>query len=114
MEMLKLKKKIMSKFASPFMAKSPLKEKQSLQSKYRKFKAKAGNKIRKFLGESDPAVKDPKDYNLPGFEARVPQAVNMTPDVSEEEAKAVRNKFDATYMKSDNPINHCGPNHKMK
>jgi hypothetical protein len=38
----------------------------------------------------------------------------MTPDVSEEEAKAVRNKFDATYMKSDNPINHCGPNHKMK
>jgi len=54
-----------SRFASPFMAKSPLKEKQSLQAKYKKFKAKAGNKIRKFLGEPDPTIKDPKDYNPP-------------------------------------------------
>jgi hypothetical protein len=55
----------MNKFSSPFMAKSPLKEKQSLQAKYKKFKSKAGNKIRKFLGEPDPAIKDPKDYNPP-------------------------------------------------
>jgi len=36
----------MNKFSSPFMAKSPLNEKQSLQTKYRRFKAKAGNKIK--------------------------------------------------------------------
>ena len=55
----------MNKFSSPFMAKSPLNEKQSLQTKYRRFKAKAGNKIRKFLGEPEPTIKDPKDYNPP-------------------------------------------------
>ena len=55
----------MNKFSSPFMVKSPLKEKQSLQAKYKKFKAKAGNKIRKFFGEPDPVIKDPKDYNPP-------------------------------------------------
>jgi len=55
----------MSKFKSPFLAKSPLNEKQSLQTKYKKFKAKAGNKIRKFLGEPEPTIKDPKDYNPP-------------------------------------------------
>ena len=55
----------MNKFSSPFMAKSPLNEKQSLQTKYKKFKAKAGNKIRKLLGEPEPTIRDPKDYNPP-------------------------------------------------
>ena len=55
----------MNKFLSPFMAKSPLKEKQSLQTKYRKLKAKVGGKIRRILGEPEPAIKDPKDYNPP-------------------------------------------------
>ena len=54
----------MSKFKSPFLAKSPLLEK-SLQDKYKELKAKAGNKIRKFLGEPEPTIKDPKDYNPP-------------------------------------------------
>ena len=31
-------------------------EKQSLQTKYRKFKAKAGSKVRKLLGEPEPAI----------------------------------------------------------
>jgi len=38
---------------------SPAKQndvKQSLQTKYRKFKAKAGSKIRKLLGEPEPAI----------------------------------------------------------
>jgi len=30
--------------------------KQSLQTKYRKFKAKAGGKIRRLLGESEPTI----------------------------------------------------------
>ena len=47
----------MNNFSSPFMAKSPLNEKQSLQTKYRKFKAKAGKKIRKFFGEPEPTIK---------------------------------------------------------
>lgn len=34
-----------------------------LQSTYRKFKAKAGNKIRKFLGEPEPTIRDFKDYD---------------------------------------------------
>ena len=50
----------MNKFSSPFMAKSPLKEKQSLQTKYRKFKAKAGRKIRNFFGEPEPTIKPTK------------------------------------------------------
>ena len=40
----------MNEFTSPFMAKSPLNEKQSLKTKYRKLKAKAGRKIREFFG----------------------------------------------------------------
>ena len=53
------------------MAKSPLNEKQSLQTKYRKFKAKTGNKIRKFVSEfeagfkGDSRPKAPEDYNPP-------------------------------------------------
>ena len=47
----------MNNFSSPFLAKNPLKEKQSLQTKYRKFKAKAGRKIRNFFGESEPTIK---------------------------------------------------------
>ena len=35
-------------------------EKQSLQTQYRKFKAKAGNKVRKFLGEPNPVTKPKK------------------------------------------------------
>lgn len=95
----------MSKFASPFMAKSPL---NNFDYNNIKSYSKKKGKLKKI----EPT--NPDNLNPPGFEARVPQAVNMTPDVSEEEAKAVRNKFDATYMKSDNPINHCGPNHKIK
>ena len=55
----------MNKFTSPFLAKNPLTEKQSLEAKYKKLKAKAGRKIRNFLGEPEPAIKDPKDYNPP-------------------------------------------------
>ena len=44
----------MNKFSSPFMAKSPLNEKQSLETKYRKLKAKVGGKIRRILGEPNP------------------------------------------------------------
>ena len=40
-------------------------EKQSLQTQYRKFKAKAGSKVRKLLGEPEPTIRDPKDYNPP-------------------------------------------------
>ena len=43
----------------------------------------------------------------PGVKEKV---YNMTPNVSEEEAKAVRDKFDATYMQSINPINFKGAN----
>ena len=46
----------MSKFSSPFMAKSPLNEKQSLQTRWRKFKAKAGRRIRKAFGEEEPKI----------------------------------------------------------
>ena len=76
--------------------------------------AKSYSKKENKLEKTQPV--NPDNLNPPGFEARVPQAVNMTPNVSEEEAKAVRDKFDATYMKSNtpNPINHCGPNHKIK
>ncbi len=55
----------MNKFTSPFLAKNPLTEKQSLEAKYKELKAKAGRKIRNFLGEPEPAPKDPKDYNPP-------------------------------------------------
>ena len=47
----------MTKFSSPFMAKSPLNEKQSIQTRWRRFKAKAGNRIRKFLGEPNPPIR---------------------------------------------------------
>jgi len=52
----------MSQFTSPFLAKSPLSDLQSLQTKYREFKAKAGGKIRRFFGEPEPIIKDAKDY----------------------------------------------------
>jgi len=39
------------------------------------------------------------DYN----DLQEENAYNMTPNVSEEEAKKVRDKFDATYMKSGSP-----------
>tara|TARA_B100001059_G_scaffold81503_1_gene79535 strand:+ start:644 stop:844 length:201 start_codon:yes stop_codon:yes gene_type:complete len=55
----------MSKFTSPFLAKNPLTEKQSLEAKYKELKAKVGSKIRNFLGEPEPTIKDPKDYNPP-------------------------------------------------
>ena len=55
----------MSKFTSPFLAKSPLKEKQSITNKFRELKTKVGGKIRRILGEPEPAIKDPKDYNPP-------------------------------------------------
>ena len=55
----------MSKFTSPFLAKSPLKEKQSIQSTFKELKAKVGGKIRRIFGEPDPTIKDPKDYNHP-------------------------------------------------
>ena len=48
----------MNNFSSPFMAKSPLNQnEQSLQTKYRKFKAKVGKKIRNFFGEPEPTIK---------------------------------------------------------
>ena len=48
----------MNNFSSPFMAKSPLNQnKQSLQTKYKKFKAKAGRKVRNFFGESETPIK---------------------------------------------------------
>jgi len=37
------------------------------------------------------------------YERSGEEAFNMTPNVSEEEAKKVRDKFDATYMKSGSP-----------
>ena len=46
----------MGNFTSPFLAKSPLKEKQSIQTKFRKLKAKVGGKIRRILGEPDPTI----------------------------------------------------------
>ena len=52
----------MSKFSSPFMAKSPLNEKQSLQTRWRKFKAKAGKRIRKAFGEEEPQIKKSSEY----------------------------------------------------
>ena len=35
---------------------------EEIQTKYRKFKYKAGKKIRKLLGEPEPAIRNPKDY----------------------------------------------------
>ena len=52
-----------AKMASPLYQATD--EKQSLQTKYRKFKAQAGSKIRKLLGEPEPAIRNPKDYNPP-------------------------------------------------
>ena len=55
----------MNEFTSPFLAKNPLKEKQSIQTKFREFKAKVGGKIRRILGEPEPVIKDPTNYNPP-------------------------------------------------
>tara|TARA_R110000744_G_scaffold41745_1_gene94745 strand:+ start:1237 stop:1410 length:174 start_codon:yes stop_codon:yes gene_type:complete len=52
----------MTKFSSPFMAKSPLNEEQSLQTKLRKLKYKVGKGIRNFLGVKEPKVKKPSEY----------------------------------------------------
>ena len=56
----------MSEFTSPFMAKSPLNEKQSLETKYRKLKAKVGGKIRRILGEANPPPKKLKNIEYTG------------------------------------------------
>ena len=55
----------MNEFTSPFLAKNPLNEKQSLETKYREFKAKVSGKIRRILGEPEPVIKDPENYNPP-------------------------------------------------
>ena len=44
-------------FTAPFMAKSPLNERQSLQTRWRKFKAKAGRRVRKAFGVEEPKIK---------------------------------------------------------
>ena len=56
----------MNKFSSPFMAKSPLKEKQSLQTKYRELKAKVSGKIRRILGEPNDPPKKLKNTEYTG------------------------------------------------
>ena len=56
----------MNKFSSPFMAKSPLNEKQSLETKYREFKAKVSGKIRRILGEANPPPKKLKNIEYTG------------------------------------------------
>tara|TARA_R110002050_G_scaffold1200_1_gene8264 strand:- start:218 stop:493 length:276 start_codon:yes stop_codon:yes gene_type:complete len=37
---------------------------EEIQTKYRKFKAKAGNKVRKFLGEPNPVIKPKKKVKI--------------------------------------------------
>ena len=56
----------MNEFTSPFLAKSPLNEKQSLETKYRKLKAKVGGKIRRILGEPNPPPKKLKNIEYTG------------------------------------------------
>jgi len=56
----------MNEFTSPFLAKNPLKEKQSLQTKFREFKAKVGGKIRRILGEPNPPPKKLKNIEYTG------------------------------------------------
>ena len=56
----------MNEFTSPFLAKNPLKEKQSLQTKFREFKAKVGGKIRRILGEPNDPPKKLKNTEYTG------------------------------------------------
>ena len=56
----------MNKFTSPFLAKNPLNEKQSLETKYREFKAKLSGKIRRILGEPNPPPKKLKNIEYTG------------------------------------------------
>ena len=56
----------MNEFTSPFLAKNPLKEKQSLETKFREFKAKVGGKIRRILGEPNPPPKKLKNIEYTG------------------------------------------------
>ena len=39
-------------------------DKQSLQTKYRKFKYKAGRRIRKALGVKEPPIRKPSEYKI--------------------------------------------------
>ena len=45
----------------------------------------------------------------PKVKVKEPQVYNMTPNVSEEEAKKVRDKFDETYMKGRGKVNETEP-----
>ena len=56
----------MNEFTSPFLAKNPLNEKQSLETKYREFKAKVSGKIRRILGEPNPPPKKLKNTEYTG------------------------------------------------
>jgi|TARA_B110000908_G_C10024280_1_gene344329 hypothetical protein len=56
----------MNEFTSPFLAKNPLNEKQSLETKYREFKAKVSGKIRRILGEANPPPKKLKNIEYTG------------------------------------------------
>jgi hypothetical protein len=56
----------MNEFTSPFLAKNPLNEKQSLETKYREFKAKVSGKIRRILGELNPPPKKLKNTEYTG------------------------------------------------
>ena len=56
----------MNEFTSPFLAKNPLKEKQSLQTKFREFKAKVGGKIRRIFGEPNPPPEKLKETEYTG------------------------------------------------
>ena len=53
-------------------------------------------------------IKPPQSSRFPLTQET--EVYNMTPNVSEGEAKKVRDKFDATYMQSINPINFKGAN----
>ena len=56
----------MNEFTSPFLAKNPLNEKQSLETKYREFKAKISGKIRRILGEPNDPPKKLKNTEYTG------------------------------------------------
>ena len=56
----------MNEFTSPFLAKNPLNEKQSIQTQFRELKAKVGGKIRRILGEPNPPPKKLKNTEYTG------------------------------------------------
>ena len=56
----------MNEFTSPFLAKNPLNEKQSLETKYREFKAKVSGKIRRILGKPNDPPKKLKNTEYTG------------------------------------------------